>query len=94
MYVSQGTHTSREGRDTYIDTNIRIYQPTGRNMPEVFNIQNTVVLYEWTQLSMNDSPADTFSAGLIQFRLRNFSLENTVRNKQDRHGTCDLTLTF
>jgi len=94
MYVSQGIHTSREGRDTYIDTIIRIYQPTGRNMPEVFNIQNTAVLYEWTHMSVNDSPADTLSAGLSQFRLRNFRLENTERNKQDRHGTYDLMLNF
>jgi len=28
-------------------------------MPEVFNIQNTSVLYEWTHMSVNDSPADT-----------------------------------
>jgi hypothetical protein len=59
MYVSQGTHTSREERDTYIDTNIRIYQPMGRNIPEVFNIQNTAVLCEWTHTSVSDSPADT-----------------------------------
>jgi len=54
-----GTHTSREERDTYIDTNIRIYQPMGRNMPEVFNIQNTADLYERTHMSVNYSRADT-----------------------------------
>jgi hypothetical protein len=59
MYVSQRTYTSREERNTYIDTNIRIYQPMGRNMPDVFNVQNTVVPYGWTHMSVNDSPADT-----------------------------------
>ena len=94
MYVSQATHTSRAGRDTYIDTHIHIYHSMGRNVPEVFNIQNSTVPHERTYMSMKDSLADTQNAGLIQFSLRIFLLENTERNKQDRNGTYDLILNF